>query len=97
MPYSIADTNVLVYDYTPSGLVVKGTLTAGTTPPTTASTYAVGCEITNTVTGVVYRNAGTVASPSWQNADEISTSEIADGAVTYAKRSVVGSATATAD
>ncbi len=98
MPYSITDTNVLVYDYTPGGLVVKGTLTAGTTPPTTASTYAVGCEITNTVTGVVYRNGGTVASPSWQNTDEISTSEIADGAVTAAKiRDTAEARTATAD
>lgn len=44
-----------------------------------------GCEITNTVTGVVYRNGGTVASPSWQNTDEISTSEIADLAVTAGK------------
>lgn len=98
MPYSIANTNVLVYEYTTDGYVVKGTLTAGTTPPTTASTYAVGCEITNVVTGVVYRNAGTVASPSWQNTDEISTSEIADSAVTAAKiRATAQSVTTTAD
>lgn len=98
MPFSIANTNVLIDEKTPEWYVLKGQLTAGTTPPTDASTYAVGCEIINTVTGVVYRNAGTVASPSWQNTDEISTTEIASWAVTLAKLKVDTEArTATAD
>lgn len=71
--------------------------TSGMTLDTTAGLYAPGCMCTNTASGVIYKNNGTTASPSWQNVDEIGTSEIADGAVTYAKRAVIGAATATAD
>lgn len=64
---------------------------------TTASKFAVGCTLTDTNTGKLYYNAGTVAVPSWNSVGDIATAEIADGAVTYPKRSVVGAATATAD
>ena len=52
--------------------------------PTTAGRFAIGCEILG-ADGKVYRNAGTVASPSWQDTDSIATSEIATGAITLAK------------
>lgn len=64
MPRSISGTSVLSYDETGSGLVVQGTVTAGY-PPTTASTYATGCVITDLSTGTDYKNIGTSASPSW--------------------------------
>jgi hypothetical protein len=35
------------------------------TLPTTANTFAIGCEMTNTADGKVYTNTGTVASPVW--------------------------------
>ncbi len=38
---------------------------AGGTPPTTASAFAPGCELTNVNSGVVYVNTGTTASPVW--------------------------------
>jgi len=64
---------------------------------TTASKFAIGCILTDTTNGKSYSNVGTVASPSWNSVSEITTSEIADGAVTYVKRAVIGAATATAD
>lgn len=98
MPYSLSGSSVLVYEYTSDGLILNGTMTAtGATPPTTADIFAVGAEITNIDDGIKYRNGGTSASPSWQNADQISTSEIADGAVTAAKVRGTQSVTATAD
>ena len=56
--------------------VTKGTdgfwteVTAPTSQMTldiTASRYAIGCKITNVADGVVFRNTGTVASPSWES------------------------------
>ncbi len=41
--------------------------TAGLVLDTTASTYAIGCEVTNRATGRKYINAGTVAVPVWEN------------------------------
>lgn len=82
---------------TPTGLYTFGTIDAGTIP-TTASLFAPGCRILDLSTGIEYYNAGTTASPSWNSADQISTSEIADGAVTAAKiRDTAQSVTATAD
>lgn len=97
MPYSITWTDLLVYEKGITGLILKATLTAGTTPPTTASIFEVGAEVTNVVTGVTYKNGGTSLSPSWQDINEISTSEIASSAVTFAKISIGSEArTATA-
>lgn len=39
--------------------------TSGMTLPTTASTYAIGCEVNNTADGKKYFNTGTVAVPVW--------------------------------
>jgi hypothetical protein len=79
-----------------SGYIVEGTCTSPSIP-TTAGYFQKGCEIIDISTGTKYRNTGTVAVPVWNDSDSIATDEIADGAVTYAKRSVVGTATATAD
>lgn len=94
---SLSGTTVIYDSTTQSGLILRGWKTDSGAPAATADVYAVGAEITSIISGIVYKNNGTTASPSWQNVDEISTSEIADGAVTYAKRSSVATATATAD
>ena len=82
--YSYPGTTLKIYLKTQGGLFLYGTVDSGT-PPTTAGIFAVGCEIIDLSSGIKYRNAGTTASPSWQNADEITTGEIANGAVTGAK------------
>lgn len=41
--------------------------TSQMTLDTTASTYAVGCEIHNTADGIRFYNRGTVAVPSWES------------------------------
>lgn len=99
MPKSLAWTTLLIYEEGTTGLILKATMTpSGATPPTTESLFEVGAEVINVGDGITYRNAGTTASPSWQNADEISTTEIADGAVTAAKiRDTAQAVTATAD
>mgnify|MGYP003340322692 CR=1 FL=1 len=76
----------IVYETEPAtGYIVSGSYTG--TIPTTASKFALGATVTDRSTGIVYRNSGTVASPSWQNTDSISSSEIADGTVTRADMS----------
>lgn len=96
MPKSLSGTTLLIYDETAGGLVLEGTVSSGT-PPTTAGIFAVGAEVIDLSTGIKYRNSGTTASPSWQDADSISTSEIADGAITPAKVRTTEARTATAD
>lgn len=66
-----------------NGLIVKGKA-LDSTIPTTAGRFVPGADILG-VDGKLYRNAGTTASPSWQDTDSITTTEIADGAVTNAK------------
>jgi len=96
--FSITGTTMLGVTKNEAGLyILVQAPTSGMTLDVTADRYAPGCMCINVGSGVVYKNNGTTASPSWQNVDEIGTSEIADGAVTYAKRSVIGTATATAD
>lgn len=80
---TLINTNIQVTDETSAGLVLK--CYGGETAPTTPGTFAPGAEYINTATGVTFRNGGTTASPSWQNTDEITSSEIATGAVTSAK------------
>ena len=94
---SLAGTTIVYDSETQGGLILRGLKTDSGAPAATANVFAVGAEIINAVSGITYRNNGTTASPSWQNQDEIATSEIADSAVTYAKRAVVATATATAD
>ena len=62
---SIAGTNIYVSNDTLQGYAVEGIVTSSGTLPTTASTFAVGCTLYNTETGVVWVNAGTVAVPVW--------------------------------
>lgn len=64
MPYSNTDTGVEVYTKDASGLALSATISTGV-PPTTASLYAVGCDVVALDTGVHYRNVGTSAAPSW--------------------------------
>lgn len=68
MPKSISGTSVLVYDETPGGLCLQGTITNGV-PPTTASLFAIGCSITDMSTGIIWKNTGTVAAPIWQQVE----------------------------
>lgn len=83
-----------IYDEA-EGIIVQGRALDGTIP-TTAGRFAPGCTLLG-VDGNTYRNTGTTAAPVWDNADSIATSEIAAGAVTYAKRSSVVAVTATSD
>lgn len=41
--------------------------TSGMTIPTTASTFALGCKVTNIADGLVSYNTGTVAAPVWES------------------------------
>jgi len=42
---------------------------------TTASKFAVGCLLTDTTTGKVYRNVGTILVPSWNDVDKSDANE----------------------
>lgn len=94
---SLAGTTVVYDSETQGGLILRGWKTDSGAPAATANVYAPGAEIINIVSGINYRNGGSSASPSWQNADEIATSEIADGAVTPVKSAQAESVTATTD
>lgn len=95
---SITGTTLLGVTKNTSGLwIMIQAPTASMTLDTTASRYAPGCICINVGDGKTYTNSGTTASPSWQNVNDITTAEISDGAVTYAKRSSVAAVTTTAD
>jgi hypothetical protein len=64
MPYATSDAGIKVYTKDADGLARTATLSTGV-PPTTADTYAVGCDLTVVDTGVHYRNEGTSAEPNW--------------------------------
>ena len=72
-----------IYSQDESGLITSGKA-QDTTIPTTTGRFAPGCTLLGT-DGETYRNEGTTASPSWVNAENVSSSEIASGAVTLAK------------
>lgn len=94
---SLAGTTVIYDSETQGGLIVRGWKTDSGAPVATVGVYAPGAEITSTISGITYKNEGTTASPVFQNSDQIATGEIADSAVTYAKRAVIATLTATAD
>lgn len=96
---SITGTSLIGVRKNTSGLWILITApTSGMTLDTTAGRYAAGCLCINEASGIHYKNNGTTASPSWQNVDDIGTSEIADSAVTAAKiRDTAQSVTSTAD
>lgn len=65
MAKSLSGTGILIYDETNTGLALDCTITNGTIP-TTASTFAPGCRVSDQSTGIVYINQGTAAVPAWQ-------------------------------
>lgn len=57
-------TSFIIYEtQSGTGLITQATYV--TTPPTTASKFAVGCKVTDTTLGITYVNRGTVAVPVW--------------------------------
>lgn len=57
-------TSFIIYEtQANTGYIIEGTYV--TTPPTTASKFAVGCKVTDTTLGITYVNTGTVAVPVW--------------------------------
>lgn len=63
---SIAGTTILSYVDNDLNLIVEGSVAnLGSGIPTTASTFAVGCVLTDLSTGIKYSNTGTVAVPVW--------------------------------
>lgn len=80
----VIDTEgVITYDTEAgSGLITFGKFTVAV--PTTANKFSGSCILLGN-NGAIYSNAGTSASPSFQDMNSISTGEIADGAVTLAK------------
>lgn len=66
--FSIPSTSLIGVEKGTDGLWTKVTApTAQMTLPTTADTFAVGCEIFNTADGIKFYNRGTVAVPSWES------------------------------
>lgn len=43
---------------------------------TTASKFALGCVLTDSTNGIVYRNSGTVAVPVWDSINDVSNADI---------------------
>lgn len=77
-----AEPTVEIFEQNNQGYAMRATWDgSAATPPTTASVFGIGCVLTNALTGVMYRNTGTVASPSWDTFTEIGRTEIADDAV----------------
>ena len=85
---------ITIYETNESGLITFGAFPDAV--PTTANKYAAGC-ILRGCDGKVYTNAGSSASPSFQDINSVQTSEIADAAVTYPKYNIVEAITATDD
>lgn len=95
---SISGTSLLGVKKNTNGLwIIVQAPTASMTLPTTANIFAAGCICINVGDATTYTNGGTSASPSWQNVNDISTAEIADGAVTAAKVRAAQSVTGTDD
>lgn len=76
MSTTINTDNVQVFAYDQNGRVIFG---ATGTLPSTANTYAPGCLLVKG--GTLYYNSGDAASPSFNNVNSISSSEIEAGAV----------------
>ena len=76
------ETGIIIYETDPSGLITV--CKSISEVPSTANKFAPGCVLIGS-DGKTYTNGGTAASPSFQDSNEITTSEIATGAVTLAK------------
>ena len=96
----ISGTNIVSLVDDQTGLCVLGIASSATAAslPTTASIFAPGATIVDRSTSTRFKNTGTTAVPVWNDEDQISTGEIADGAVTAAKiRDTAEARTATSD
>lgn len=67
--------NILIEETSPDGLISQCIVTDESIP-TTASKFAIGCLLTSSANGKTYRNAGTVAAPSWNDVGATSADEI---------------------
>lgn len=68
MTFSISGTTLKGVQKNDSGLwTLVYAPTSQMTLDTTASTYAVGCELVNLADGIKFYNRGTVAVPSWES------------------------------
>jgi hypothetical protein len=74
MPKTIGIAGVTVYETNEAGKVTRAITSANL--DTTADTYAPGCILTDSSTGYVYFNAGTLASPSWNKMTDVTTDEM---------------------
>ncbi len=74
MPKTIGISGVTVWDENSAGKVMRCETTGNL--DVTANTYAPGCQMTDTSTGIPYYNAGTLASPSWNAMTSVTTSEM---------------------
>lgn len=88
------ETGIIIHSTNEAGLIVYGEFT--TSLPTTTNKFAPGCLLIGN-DGKTYQNAGTSASPSFQDINSISTTEIADGSVTPVKYIILQDITATTD
>jgi len=59
---SVPGTSLVVISETATGLIIEATIDSGT-PPTTTGIYALGAQIRDLSTGLVYTNRGTTALP----------------------------------
>ncbi len=78
---SLAGTGVVYDSETQGGLILRGWKTTSGAPAATASVYAVGARIINTVSGIEYTNTGTSLLPVWQTA-AVALTATADGLTT---------------
>lgn len=76
--------DVALTDTIGNAILAKGTV------PSSLPGYAVGCLFIETSSGKAYQNTGTTTSCSFDAIGDITTAEIADGAVTRIKMSAAG-------
>lgn len=78
---SLAGTTIVYDSETQGGLILRGWKTDSGAPIATASVYAVGAVIINTVSGIMYTNTGTTLLPVWQTS-AVALTATADGLTT---------------
>lgn len=70
------ETGIIINEVNESGLITSGEFTVAI--PTTANKFAAGCVLVGN-DGKTYTNSGTSASPSFQDINSISLSELSSG------------------
>jgi len=85
MPFTNSIAGLLIDSTDAQGLVVQGSIPAFGNLDSTASIYAVGCQLRDASTGVSYKNTGTVLVPKWTQIAQKggSFSQTIAGAATY--------------